>query len=38
MSALNKKMMDFYKNIAEKFASNEKMRTFAIPKQKKRWW
>ena len=31
MSALNKKVKKFCKKVAEKFGSNKKMRTFAIP-------
>ena len=31
MNALNKKVKNFCKKVAEKFGSNEKMRTFAIP-------
>ena len=26
------------KKVAKKFGGNKKMRTFAIPKQTKRWW
>ena len=31
MSALNKKVKNFYKKVAEKFGGKEKIRTFAIP-------
>ena len=34
MSALNKKVKKFCKKVAEKFGSNKKMRTFAIPNDK----
>ncbi len=32
------KSENFCKKIAEKFGSLKKVRTFAIPKQTKRWW
>jgi len=38
MNALKESDEKYLKKVAEKFAGSNFCRTFAIPKQKKRWW